>query len=221
LQLHAMLVLGESDTVADEARRFVAANPLRERAWCALMLGLYRAGRQADALAAAAQLRRILLDELGLDPSPEVRDLEERILRQDPALATPVLNPTAPDRQRSRRAAETPARAETPLLPALVGRDEVLARIGATVDAAAQGRGRLLVVPAPAGLGKSSILAAIGDEVSSSGGVVLSGTGVDGGRVPALWPWVSMVRGLVAHEASAGEASPCSSTTRMGSTRTP
>src|SRR3954453_1966625 len=85
-----MLALGESDAGVAEARRFVTASPLRERAWCALMLGLYRVGRQAEAIAAAAQLRRTLADELGIAPSPEVRDLEVRILRQDHRCVRPL-----------------------------------------------------------------------------------------------------------------------------------
>ena len=65
LLLEARLARGESGSVAEEARRFVDTNPFRERAWCALMLGLYRSGRQSEAIAAAAELRRVLADELG------------------------------------------------------------------------------------------------------------------------------------------------------------
>src|SRR5437763_519187 len=69
--LSADLAAGRSAQVVEEARRFVEENPYRERAWCALMLALYRQGRQAEALAAAQQLRAALSDGLGLDPSPE------------------------------------------------------------------------------------------------------------------------------------------------------
>ena len=61
--------------------------PFRERLLGQLMLSLYRAGRQADALAAYQAGRRRLAAELGLEPSPELRDLERRILAHDPALA--------------------------------------------------------------------------------------------------------------------------------------
>jgi Bacterial transcriptional activator domain len=72
-----------------ELERLVADHPLRERLVAALMLALYRAGRQADALAAFQAARGRMVDELGLEPGPEVRELEQRILRHDPALATP------------------------------------------------------------------------------------------------------------------------------------
>ena len=65
LLLQTQLVLGDADSVAERARQFVRANPYRERGWCALMLALYRCGRQSEALAAAARLRRTLATELG------------------------------------------------------------------------------------------------------------------------------------------------------------
>lgn len=72
-------VLGELQGAADQ-------HPLNERLRALLMLALYRAGRQADALAAYRVGREHLLDELGIDPGPELRSLEHRILDQDPLL---------------------------------------------------------------------------------------------------------------------------------------
>ena len=82
----AQLATGETQVVVEEARRFVAENPFRERAWMSLSLGLYRGGRQADALAAIAELRTTLADGLGLDPSTEVAALEQQILTHDSGL---------------------------------------------------------------------------------------------------------------------------------------
>ena len=65
---------------------FARQNPLRERAWGLLLLALYRSGRQAEALRAAETLRSTLREELGLDPSPEIRALEQSMLAQDPTL---------------------------------------------------------------------------------------------------------------------------------------
>ena len=65
----------------------VEAHPYQERLWTLLITGLYRSGRQADALAACGRVRALLVDELGLEPGPELRDLEHRILTHDDALA--------------------------------------------------------------------------------------------------------------------------------------
>jgi DNA-binding SARP family transcriptional activator len=65
----------------------VRAHPLDERLWALLMLALYRSGRQADALSAYQQARRHLVDELGIEPGPELARLEHLILDHDPALA--------------------------------------------------------------------------------------------------------------------------------------
>ena len=73
------LVIGELDTLAHE-------HPYRERLRALHMLALYRSGRQADALRSYQKLRRLLADELGIDPSLELRELEQQILEQDPAL---------------------------------------------------------------------------------------------------------------------------------------
>lgn len=67
----------------------VDANPLRERGWGLLMVALYRLGRQVTALRAFQQVRAILGEQLGLEPSPELVDIEQRILRHDPVLAGP------------------------------------------------------------------------------------------------------------------------------------
>jgi DNA-binding SARP family transcriptional activator len=69
-----------------ELEALVARNPLRERPWGQLMLARYRSGRQAEALAAYRALRELLATELGIEPSAAVRDLERRMLQQDPTL---------------------------------------------------------------------------------------------------------------------------------------
>jgi Bacterial transcriptional activator domain len=78
---------GGSELVA-ELERSVADHPLRERLIAGLMLALYRAGRHSDALAAYRAARTRLVEELGLEPGPELRDLEQRILNHDPSLGT-------------------------------------------------------------------------------------------------------------------------------------
>ena len=65
-------------------------HPLRERLWELLILALYRAGRQAEALRAYTEARDRLVDELGIDPGPALRELEARVLAQDPSPAAPA-----------------------------------------------------------------------------------------------------------------------------------
>ena len=80
---------GPADLVA-QARQLAAEQPYRERRWELLMLVLYRAGRQAEALDAYAECRRRLLDDLGLDPGMALRRMQQAVLAQDPALDPPV-----------------------------------------------------------------------------------------------------------------------------------
>jgi len=84
--LSAELQLGEAAKVVPELESLVAAYPLRERLRALLMLALYRSGRQADALEAFAVARRRLVDDLGVEPGRELRDLQRQILAHDPAL---------------------------------------------------------------------------------------------------------------------------------------
>jgi predicted ATPase/DNA-binding SARP family transcriptional activator len=88
--LEARLAAGDNRGVVASAQAAVTQYPLRERLWALLMTGLYRDGRQADALRAFRRLRSHLGDELGIEPSPELQDLEARMLRQEVETASPV-----------------------------------------------------------------------------------------------------------------------------------
>ena len=98
LRIDADLALGRSGLVP-ELEALVAADPVRERLHAQLMLALYREGRQADALAAYRDARKTLVEELGIEPGPELRELEAAILRQDEALARPAQIPSLPQRK--------------------------------------------------------------------------------------------------------------------------
>src|SRR5581483_5131850 len=113
LRLHALegrldadLALGRHEDLAGELEALVAREPLREGLRRRHMLALYRSGRQAEALAAYQEARRALAGELGIEPSPALRELERLILRQDAGLeleapaAAPPLAPRAPARRR-------------------------------------------------------------------------------------------------------------------------
>ena len=85
-RIEGLLASGQTGRAVGEAETLLARHPLRERPWGQLMLALYREGRQADALSAFQRAREVLADELGIDPSPELARLHERILGQDAAL---------------------------------------------------------------------------------------------------------------------------------------
>ena len=98
----AELALGRPAQALARLEPHVAANPLRERAWGQRMLALYRLGRQADALRAFQSLRRLLGEELGLEPTPALRQLEQQILLQ-----SPELDGSPPEPSAAREQAET------------------------------------------------------------------------------------------------------------------
>jgi DNA-binding SARP family transcriptional activator len=89
-RIEADLALGRHAELAGELEVLTHEHPLREGFRRQLMLALYRSGRQAEALAAYQDARRVLVDQLGIDPSPSLQDLERAILRQDAALDLPV-----------------------------------------------------------------------------------------------------------------------------------
>src|SRR5205085_5262772 len=100
----AELALGRAALALARLEPHVDANPLRERAWGQRMVALYRRGRQADALRAYQRVRRLLAEELGLESTPALRQLEQQILQQSSELE--VSPPQAP-------AAREPAETET------------------------------------------------------------------------------------------------------------
>jgi predicted ATPase/DNA-binding SARP family transcriptional activator len=140
-RIEAERALGRSAGAVGELEALVASHPAREGLTAQLMLALYESGRQADALAAYQRTRAYLDDELGLEPGPELRDLQARILRHDATLAP---EPSAPA-----------AEARVPRPPnATVGRD---AEIAAIVSRLGDERCRLVTLTGPGGVGKTRI----------------------------------------------------------------
>jgi DNA-binding SARP family transcriptional activator/streptogramin lyase len=102
----AEIAAGNQAAVVADLNALVGEHPLRERLVGQLMLALYGAGRQAEALAVYRTARQRLVDDLGIEPSPALRELERRILEQDPGLAPPPdLRPADDDRPESARRA--------------------------------------------------------------------------------------------------------------------
>ena len=138
-QFEAALALGEHGDVGAAIRAALEESPFRERLWGQLMLTLYRSGRQADALEVFQEARRVLLEQLALEPGPELRRLQEAILAHDPAIA-PV--PAAPRRRGNLPATST----------SFVGREAKLSQVVELVRAH-----RLVTLTGPPGVGKSRL----------------------------------------------------------------
>lgn len=157
-----LLLLGRHRELAADLSVLVSENPFRERFHHQLMVALYRSGRQAEALRVFANARRILVDELGIEPGVELRDLERRILEQDPALddyleaakvAEPHLASEVPlvdvgiSSRTPRRNAALPA-AVSPL----IGRAVEMERVATLLK-----RSRMVTLTGPAGTGKTRL----------------------------------------------------------------
>jgi DNA-binding SARP family transcriptional activator len=141
------LASGEDDELVAELVRLTGEHPLDERLHGQLMRALYRAGRQADALAAYQRLRQALDEQLGLDPGPALRELQTAVLRQDPALAGGAGG--------SQITAPTPPPAQLPMAVArFVGREGALAALD---DAAAPHGTAVVCVSGTAGVGKTAL----------------------------------------------------------------
>ena len=140
-RIEADLDSGEGADLVAELEQLISAHPLRERLHAHRILALYRAGRQADALDAYRQAREMLLEELGIDPGPDLQRLERAILEQDPALLSIVPTvrtlPTLP---------ETPTR--------LIGRQAELDDVASLLKASEV---RLVTVIGPGGTGKTRL----------------------------------------------------------------
>lgn len=146
--MEARLAAGEHVALVPELERHIAATPLRERLRSQLMVALYRCGRTADALAAYRSFRGLLNDELGIDPSPTLRQLETAILRDDPSLARPAAA--------SRSLTSLPAP-----LSSLIGRDRDLRRLSDVIP-----RTRLVTLIGPGGVGKTTLAIAAAREMT-------------------------------------------------------
>jgi DNA-binding SARP family transcriptional activator/streptogramin lyase len=124
-QIDARLALGRHDEMTPELHRLAAVHPLRERVRAQLMLALYRAGRKADALRVYDETRRLLAEELGLEPSESLRRLHSALLADEPALAAPPRVPPA-----SPASQPQPPRVARAPRPLLGGRNRILLGAG-------------------------------------------------------------------------------------------
>jgi DNA-binding SARP family transcriptional activator/tetratricopeptide (TPR) repeat protein len=152
-RVEADLHLGRHGLVIPELLRLADAHPLRERLAALLMLALYQDGQQGEALAAYQRTRRVLIEELGSEPGPELQQLQQQILAADPALTGPDPPPAEPPAAGNAVPRELPA----PVLH-FTGRAAELAELAEL--AAGGGDGRTMVICAvggAAGVGKTAL----------------------------------------------------------------
>ncbi|GAA1728138.1 BTAD domain-containing putative transcriptional regulator [Nonomuraea bangladeshensis] len=205
----AALLLGRHAAVVAELRGHVERHPLRESGVRLLALACYRAGGQAEALTVLRRARERLADELGVDPGPELRALEQDILRHAATLNAPEMpRPTTAQPQPTARPSHPgrPAQPSHPAQPAshlehtaapvLVGRARELAILH---EEAAQPTHRTVWLGGEPGAGKSTLAEAFAAELAGRGWRVAFGRcpETDGGAPPA-WAWSEIVRTLAA-----------------------
>jgi len=156
-RLEADLAMGRHVEVLPELEALAAAQPLREGVRRQLMVALYRAGRQTDALAAYQELRRRLVDELGVEPSPTLQRLERAVLNGDPALQ-PSIQPLARGDGPVTAGATTVPRELPPDIASFTGRRPELAQLGRILATAGQpGAVAITVIQGVGGIGKSAL----------------------------------------------------------------
>ena len=175
------LEAGRHAALVGELEGLVREHPLRERLRAQLMLALYRSGRQAEALEAYQEARRELVEELGIEPSAELRELQQAILRQDAALDLPIQADLSPE-------------ALEPPRGAFVGRENELEQLYAGFADAVAGRGSLFLLVGEPGIGKSRLAEELARHARARGSEVLVGRCWEGGGAPPYWPWLQSLR---------------------------
>jgi WD40 repeat protein/DNA-binding SARP family transcriptional activator len=161
----ADLEAGKHADLVGELRQLVADHPTREQLAGQLMLALYRCGRQAEALQAFQDARRRLVEDIGVEPGPELRELQDAILRQDEGLAF------APS------IVELPRELDPAAAPPLAGRASELGRLRERWERVEAGAGALVTLSGPAGIGKSRLAAELAGEVHRAPATVLYASG--------------------------------------------
>jgi DNA-binding SARP family transcriptional activator len=203
-RLEELRVVAEEDrvesqmTVGDTTRALaalgplIAAHPLRERLRALKIRVLYRCGRQAEALRAYDEARRLLVDEIGLEPGHDLQVLHQQVLAQDPALDDLPAGGPPP------RAASTPVPAAVVrrARSVFIGREDALARLRGAMDDAAAGQTRIVLLQGEPGIGKTRLAFELAAVAEGRGVSIAWGRCHDDEGAPPLWPWMQVLRAL-------------------------
>jgi DNA-binding SARP family transcriptional activator/WD40 repeat protein len=162
--IDAQLGAGRHREVIPELEALIAEHPTHERFHAQRMLALYRAGRQSEATEAYREASRTLVAEIGAGPGRELRELEEAILRQDPAIEARPLQQELPP----------PLEGGSPLL---AGRERELRWLRKRWREAEKGGSRIALVGGPDGIGKTRLVAELAAEVQRAGAAVVYAAG--------------------------------------------
>ncbi len=191
LRIEALIDTGDVRLAIADLELLIAAEDLRESRYGLAMRALYLDGRQSDSLAMYQQLRHRLVESFGVEPSPEIVDLERRILDQDPRLH-PRTAALAAASDPSGSAASPRVRSHQPPPP---GRDAEAAVVAASFAELVAGRGSTILLTGEPGIGKTTLAryaAAVVPEKSS----IAWGRCIQGGAAAALGPWAQVMRDL-------------------------
>ncbi|MFI6736678.1 BTAD domain-containing putative transcriptional regulator [Nonomuraea sp. NPDC050451] len=181
LRVSAVIQQDRHGELLGELEALTCEHPLRERLWALRALALYRSGRQGEALETLRTARRILAEELGIDPGEELRALERDILDQSPALF-----PHRPPQPPEPRVAER----------GITGRQEELAALDGLLEAAAAGRTGFSLITGEPGIGKTRLAEELVSRARARGFTVAVGRCAATEGAPAFWPWVTVLERL-------------------------
>ncbi|MER7503385.1 BTAD domain-containing putative transcriptional regulator [Nonomuraea pusilla] len=166
----ALLDLGRPQAVAGDLRAEIAEHPMRERLWWLLAVALSRTGRHGDALSAIRQARDLLAEQVGLDPGPELLELESDLLRQAGTLR--------------------------PASSAAVGRRREFAELKSLLDRTDRDGVAMAGVSGEPGIGKTFLIQALQRHCEELGYLVLSGGCHETQGALPLWPWLQVLQAL-------------------------
>lgn len=190
LQAAILIKLGDVERAIGVAESLTITAPLREDGWALLMRALYGAGRSVEALQQYESFRSMLAKDLGLDPSPGLRDLHTAILRHDAG----VLGDQRPSRYTA------PFSAARPATEPLVGRAEETAQMATVLEAAAAGRTQWAVLSGEPGAGKTRLLDEMSAQAEAAGFTVARASGGQALRenqgMTLAWPTAQLLDGL-------------------------